>query len=215
MDYKAEIEHVIKTRSFYQPIVGFLGSTKHNEKKFRDRLEAILDSSGKGSFLIGGSNIGYNAFEIVRVGGNRVVGVEVKKENVEFCNLLAKYHGFSSDNPLFVNNTIHGFLKKTSSTFDYSILLMVFHHIFKEHLIPQCLETMSLLATKSKYTFLSSRDKPWMKEKLNITYKEIPEYLIANTEFTNWEEIPMPRRKNSGVPDIAFGLPIWKLWKES
>ena len=211
---KQEIERIIPTRRFYQPVIGFPQCTKRSEKAFKGRLDAIIRDCGGASgnsFLVGGSSNGYNCFQLESMGA-RVFGIESDKNNIQLCEILKDYYEVSLTNPTFIHSTILDWFRGTNFTFNYGILLMVFHHIFKPHSISECLETMNYFANRCEATYLSSRDKPWMKEKLGMTYIDIPDYLVKNTEFTDWEEIDMPRRGNN-VPNIAFGLPVWKLWK--
>jgi len=210
---KQKIEAVITTgRRFYQPVVDFPQCTGRSIIQFQSRLDAIMNHNPTAnSYLIGGSSNGFNAFQLVKA-GKQVVGVEIGKNDIEFCKLLAEYYNLDSSNPEFVQDNILNYLRRTDKVFDCALLLMVWHHIFKANSIPQALETMNLLAHKAKYTYLSTRDKPWMKEQLNMTYMDTPEYIINNTEFNYWEEIQIPRKGN-GQPNIAFSLPIWVMWR--
>lgn len=208
---KQKILDVIASgRRFYQPVVDFPQCTKRSESMFKARLDCIVNDYPEAeSYLICGSSNGFNAFQLAGM-GRRVVGVEVGKNDINFCRLLSAYYGYNESNPKFIHGTILDYLRNTEDTFDSALILMVWHHIFKPNSIPQALETMNLLANKAKRVYLSTRDKPWMKEQLNITYVDTPDYLVEHTEFTSWEEVEMPK-KSSGSPDIAFSLPVWVL----
>lgn len=213
-EIKAEIESIIPTRNFYQPVIEFPQCTRRSEEMFKKRLDAILKHcKNRGTFLIVGSSNGYNAFQLAKK-NKKVVAIEASINDINFCRLLTEYYGLSVENPKFVHSHILPYLKSTDKKFTNVLMLMVFHHIMKPQALKDGLETLNILASRCKRLYVTSRDKPWMRDMDISTYRDIPRYIINNTDFHYYSEIDIPRKKED-VPNIAFGLPVWVFSKNA
>jgi len=209
-EMKVIFEELNKKRKGYQPLYGFPES-KRGAEYFDARTNCVLDYCGKDkSYLVLGSNLGYTAFGIVRAGG-KAKGVEGNKGLVDYCNdKLKVYYKCDKSNPIFIHSEIFKWFETNEEKFDCVISFMVLHNLLKSHTMQQILELVNNMADKTDCLIVQSRHKQWCRDGFNISFPDVPKFIVEHTKFTSYEIITDGKN-----PKIAIGLPLWAFKKEA
>lgn len=201
-------EELNKKRKGYQPLYGFPES-KPGIQFFDARTNCVLDYFGKDkSYLVLGSNLGYTVFGIVRAGG-KAVGVEGSKALVDYCDKLKVHHKCDESNPIFIHSEIFKWFETNEKKFDCIISFMVLHNLLKSHTLQEVLTLVDKMADKTDCLIVQSRHVQWCRDGVEMTYSDVPKYIVEHTKFTSYEIITDGKN-----PKIAIGLPLWAFRKE-
>jgi len=195
-----------KRRTGYQPIPGFPESKPGGEQPFKDRCDIITNAIGiDKSYLILGSNLGYNALTIFK-GGGRVVGVEQEKKYVDYCNnTLKPYFDCTVDNPKFICSDVFDYMNSTTDRFDCVLSLMLVHNVLKFEKMETVLELIDMMADKADCMIMQTRHPQWNLYGHNFKFNDIPNFIMDNTKFNNWKQIADGKN-----PLIALRIPLWE-----
>lgn len=182
-------------RVLYQPIlVASLDeySTRSFKRQYRIAVDTLLSICGnieKKQVLDVGSCYGYYSFEFVRAGAY-VTAVEKDYLRYILCrNLTPLYSETDWSNPLFVHSDIRKYIEKTSLTFDFTLMMNVFHHVYAEN-EALAWDTLNKIAMKSGCILLTmSSTSP-----KNIGKQEdIPKLITENSILDTYEDFgPIP-----------------------
>jgi len=195
---------VEKLRVTYQPVKGFEHKIEEERiKGFERILKTITDHCGDvtgKSFLDIGSNLGYFCFHLTELGA-QTTGIELDNRRTEFCKCIAARDGFDPANPYFLNGNVVEFVDNTSETFDYVLLLNVFHHILV-HDEPGGWAMFNKLINIVDGIFVMMRNS-YRYWSLCSHPRQIPEAIVATTSATNYKAYPP-----------VHGRVIYVFWKE-
>ena len=193
-----------RLRKTYQPVKGFEHKIDPERiKGFERILDTIVshcgDVSGK-TFLDIGSNLGYFCFNLTEMGA-RTTGIELDARRTEVCKCVSARDGFDPSNPRFINGNCIELVLNDDETFDYIILLNVFHHILVAD-EPGGWRMWDKLINTSRGVFVMMRNslKTWS---LCSHPREIPETILTRSAATNYKEYPP-----------VHGRVIYFFWKE-
>ena len=190
-------------KALYQPVTGLEGFDHHKHtNKFKYRIDVIKSLIFHGSpyevsVLDIGSNIGFNSFELSRLGCD-VVGIECKLLQYQVCILLKEAYKSSA---MFYHAKIENYIPERM--FDYSLLLMIFHHMLKEG-VEQALNTLSRIHKITKNNIILQmiiRDLEWLPLK---DIDDIPKFLMNNTTLKSYTEIGDREKMPFGCPLYVF-----------
>jgi len=211
---KEEAKKILtKARKTYQPIEGFPDSTRRPIAPFYRRIKSIADYCGHNdSYVLGGSANGYSCFELAKLGA-QVIGVEGNRTNIQISEATAVYFDYPPTNPRFILGNFPRWVYETTEKSDWMIMLMLLHNILKNTTLKEtCRMIDKIPEIASKGFIVSSRWIQWCRDGVHMEYKDVPDYIVANTNYNRWEFVPCPMKGNNN-PDIAFGLPIWAFYE--
>ena len=192
-----------RTRKMYQPIHGFSKATDRKIEPFYKRIKAIADYCGHtDDYLICGCANGFSCFELAKLGA-RVVGVDMRDKWLDVARATAVYNDIHIDNPAFIHGKFPDWLYETTIRPDWTIMMMVLHNMLKFSPPESIFKMLNRVADISKKGLvITSRNRRWP-----VPYNKIPDYIVENTKFSRWEEVPCVRK------EIAFGFPIWVFYE--
>jgi len=141
----------------YQPIMhpAFSGySTEKHNASYRNAMNTLSTYCGnvKGKKILDvGSCYGYYSFELARAGAF-VVAIDNDLKRVDIARKTSILYGLDWSNPLFVHGSIGPYIEATPDSFDYALMLNVFHHIYDK---PNGWQILTSIAEKSDKVLLS------------------------------------------------------------
>jgi len=143
----------------YQPVL-HPGLGEYNSKPFtdcyREAMDIILKICGnveRKKILDVGCCYGYYSFEFAKAGAY-VMAVDADDLRIRLCDNLVRLHNMCWSNPLFLWNTVESYIGATNQTFDYTLMMNVFHHMYGEN-PSTAWKTLNKIADKSDKTLLT------------------------------------------------------------
>ena len=210
-DCESIFKWLTRRKATYQPIRGFEHKVKPKRiAGFKKILKTIVDHCGSvegEKFLDIGSCVGYFCFNLTNLGA-QTTGVELIGQKSAACKCVAARDGYDVTNPHFINDNAVDWVRNTSETFDYIILLNVFHHILL-HDESGGWEMFNKLINTTKGIFVMMRNS--LKQKrdgfkhwsLCSSTLEIPQAVLDASDATDFIEYP-----------AVHGRVIYFFWKQ-
>ena len=96
------------------------------------------------------------------------------------------------------------YLRELLSETDDDGTKMLLHNILKQYTLVDVLKIVDSAAAVSPMLVMQSRHKQWCRDGVDITFEEVPQYIVDHSDYQSYEVIA-----NGKNPRLALGLPIW------
>ncbi len=185
------ISHLISDgkRVLYQPVFHPAlnkYTTPQSKNHYAKAMKNILDVCGSlkdKDMLDVGSCYGYYSYQFAQRGA-MVTAVEPHGTRINFCHRLFRLYKMDWSNPMFICNRIENYIKATSLTWDYTLMLNVFHHLHSQN-PKESWKTLNQIAEKSDLILLtmSSVNPVKIGEQ-----SDLPSFILENSILESCED---------------------------
>ena len=177
LELKQSLYNMYGRKLLYQPVNHPDFADWEIDRESEDRWEIIkpyLDVSGK-KVLDVGSNMGYFSERLTDMGAV-VTGIDPNQTRVDFANILADYHEYDEDNPLYLCASFETHLR--DNTYDAVLVLSLLHHYLRRGFKEFC-DAVQLISEKCDKMILEVGTE-------RMPVKWHPKLVVDNSTYTRY-----------------------------
>lgn len=178
LDFKQKLYQMYGEKLLYQPVNHPDFDDWRIDRTDSHRIPVIHDllSSWNGVKVLDvGSNMGQISLALVDLGAT-VTGIDPNQTRVDFANLLADYHDYPEENPLYLCEGFETHLQ--SNSYDIALVLSVLHHYLRRGLTEFC-EAVEVISGKCDKMILEMG-----LERMPVKWH--PKIVVDNSEYNSY-----------------------------